>query len=106
MKKQILYFIAGIFLTTSMMFFWGFKSKSEEPGNYAVVSYHLSNGKTTIAYDNGNTEEKKYSIKNEAEGMVQILHDMEASGYKLIESHPNVPGNAAYFSCVFIFKKK
>jgi len=106
MKKQILYFVTGAFLSLSIVAFWAFKDKIEPSGKYAVVEFYPT-GKSTIVlgYGSENIGEKNYQNKTSAQSVYQLLQEMDAMGYSLSQSQGKISGNEGGGS-IFIFKKR
>jgi hypothetical protein len=84
MKKQILYFITGAFLSLAIVAFWAFKKDKYETagGNYAAVEFSIS--VVTIALGDGKIETKKFN-KSTPEEIADIINEMGAKGYSFVE---------------------
>jgi len=110
MKKQVLYFVAGIFLTLSVFSFWAFKKDKSESvgGSYTVVELHEvmgNNVNTKFVYADGKSEEKKYKKKTLSEGTLEVLSEMDALGFTYCSNYLSLyqgETNGVYL----IFKKK
>jgi len=108
MKKQVLYFAAGIFLTLSVFSFWAFKKDKSESG-YAVVELHEGSGNsinTRFIYAEGKSEEKKYKKMALSEGSLQVLNEMDVLGYSYSGNYAIALTNGETNGIFMIFKKK
>lgn len=77
MKKRTLYLILTALFSISIALFLAFKSETNSGVEFAVVEYH-QNAQTVFANEDGRTDEIKYSIKSSAEGMIQVIKEMDA----------------------------
>jgi hypothetical protein len=109
MKKPILYFIAGMFLSISVFAFWAFKSKTDEVGTekYTVVEIYIHFFlRSKTIYPDGKVIDEKFQDKTISEVYTVKLNEMNEAGYTFVESNLQTNQGGTTCGSYMIFKKR